>query len=107
MNSRLKRDLLALVRTYLKGGAGGSGLPLKTMLTDLERMVIERALESTHGYSKAAAHILGLQESTLCEKIKRLEIVRKKPGDGKGAPTPDGTRLARPHLAPIVGTPPI
>ena len=45
-------------------------------LADLERMAIEAALRRTRGNVKEAAQRLGIDRSTLYEKIKRYELVR-------------------------------
>lgn len=47
---------------------------LKTRLVAYERRLIEDALRATAYHQRHAAAALGLQPSTLCEKMKRLGI---------------------------------
>ncbi len=50
--------------------------PANMSLRDIERRAIETTLERTEGNVKAAAEILGIDRSTLYEKIKRYDIHR-------------------------------
>ena len=51
-----------------------SGFALSKRLERIERAFIEDALEETDGVQKKAAKLLGVNESTLSPKIKRLGI---------------------------------
>jgi DNA-binding NtrC family response regulator len=55
------------------------GVDLKAVLGDLEDRLINAALERTHGNKNQAARILGLNRTTLVEKLRRP--ARKPDGD--------------------------
>ena len=48
------------------------GLDLKQTVSDLEESLIAQALQRTHGNRNAAAQLLGLNRTTLVEKLRRL-----------------------------------
>jgi transcriptional regulator with PAS, ATPase and Fis domain len=48
------------------------GLNLETLITNIERELIQRALERTNGNKGQAATLLHLKRTTLVEKLKRL-----------------------------------
>ncbi|MEL6216057.1 MAG: helix-turn-helix domain-containing protein, partial [Pseudomonadota bacterium] len=50
------------------------GLSLREHIESIERTLIEEALAMSDGVVSKAAKLLGLQRTTLVEKIKRLEI---------------------------------
>ena len=56
-------------------------------LRDLEKLAIEAALGRSHGNVKAAAAALGIDRSTLYDKIKRLDIPRPSAADDEPAPS--------------------
>jgi DNA-binding NtrC family response regulator len=49
------------------------GLDLDALITDIERELIQRALERTNSNKGQAAKLLNLKRTTLVEKIKRLQ----------------------------------
>ena len=51
-------------------------LPLNVTLQELERQAIAAAIQRTSGNIKEAASVLGIDRSTLYEKIKKYEIPR-------------------------------
>jgi DNA-binding NtrC family response regulator len=53
---------------------GPDGVDLKQLLTDLERTYIRAALEQSGGTISHTARLLGLQRTTLIEKMRRLAI---------------------------------
>jgi len=56
---------------------GGNGrVPLNVTLQELERQAIAAAIQRTSGNIKEAAAALGIDRSTLYEKIKKYEIPR-------------------------------
>ena len=57
-------------------GASAWEVPGNLPLTELERRAIIATLERTHGNIKEAAASLGIDRSTLYDKIKRYEIPR-------------------------------
>ncbi len=73
----LTADDLAFLRPAT-AGAGGPGLALPAGLTlqEIEKQYIEATLQRTRGNVKAAADALGIDRSTLYEKIRRYEIPR-------------------------------
>ena len=57
--------------------AGGNGrVPVNVTLQELERQAIAAAIQRTSGNIKEAAAALGIDRSTLYEKIKKYEIPR-------------------------------
>ncbi|MGC8719260.1 MAG: sigma 54-interacting transcriptional regulator [Thermodesulforhabdaceae bacterium] len=50
------------------------GLDLKKTLEDIERSLIQQALERTGGVKNQAAKLLGLNRTTLIEKMKKLKM---------------------------------
>ena len=52
----------------------GSGIDLKRMLDDLEEQLIHEALEKSSGVKNKAAKLLGLNRTTLIEKMKKRNI---------------------------------
>jgi DNA-binding NtrC family response regulator len=58
-------------------GAGVNGrIPWNVTLQELERQAIAAAIQRTSGNIKEAAAALGIDRSTLYEKIKKYEIQR-------------------------------
>ena len=51
----------------------GNGISLETVMLTIERDLIRRSLERTHGNKGQAARLLNLKRTTLVEKLKRLE----------------------------------
>jgi DNA-binding NtrC family response regulator len=51
-----------------------AGVALEKLVSDLERTLIQRALERTQGNKSQAAELLHLKRTTLVEKMKRLEM---------------------------------
>jgi DNA-binding NtrC family response regulator len=49
------------------------------MVEDYERALIEAALASAGGHQRRAAALLKILPSTLCEKMKRLGMRRRRP----------------------------
>jgi transcriptional regulator with PAS, ATPase and Fis domain len=49
------------------------GIDFERFIADVEREMIRRSLERTHGNKGAAARLLNLKRTTLVEKLKRLE----------------------------------
>jgi DNA-binding NtrC family response regulator len=58
------------------GDSDGWTVPAGTPLADIERRAIAATLERTQGNVKEAAALLGIDRSTLYEKLKRYEIPR-------------------------------
>jgi len=66
-------------------GRPRSGLPTDLTLSELERQVIPAVLDRTGGNVAEAARILGIDRSTLYDKIRRYEIERPGKKEGGGA----------------------
>ena len=49
------------------------GLDFASYIEGVERSLIRRSLERTHGNKRQAAKLLNLKRTTLIEKLKRLE----------------------------------
>ncbi|HXK09148.1 MAG TPA: sigma-54 dependent transcriptional regulator [Vicinamibacteria bacterium] len=67
---------LAFLRPALPAGGEGPALPPGLTLQDLERLYIAATLQRLRGNVRAAADALGIDRSTLYEKIKRYAIPR-------------------------------
>ncbi|MDD5284823.1 MAG: sigma-54 dependent transcriptional regulator [Desulfuromonadaceae bacterium] len=52
----------------------GDGIDMEVTLRDLERKLIVQSLECSNGIKSRAASMLGINRTTLVEKIKRLKI---------------------------------
>jgi len=70
--SALEGELTALLDSH--------GIPAQLMglLTWFENVVIDRALESSGGNKKAAADLMGMQRTTLVEKLRRRHKVESR-----------------------------
>lgn len=51
-----------------------TGIDMVATIQDIERNLIEKALERSHGVKAQAAALLGINRTTLVEKIKRLAL---------------------------------
>src|SRR5262249_7886705 len=69
------------------------GIPLKEVIGDFERRLIESTLQAAGGVQKRAAELLHIKPTTLNEMIKRYDIrprrskrspERQAPGNGRG-----------------------
>ncbi|MEO0500422.1 MAG: sigma-54 dependent transcriptional regulator [Pseudomonadota bacterium] len=65
--------------------ANGRTVDLREILAAQERNYIEAALSHADHVVADAARLLGLQRTTLCEKMRRYEIAREVPFDGRSA----------------------
>jgi len=53
-------------------------MPLKELMTRMERHIIVRTLNKVDGNRRMAAEILGIKNTTLHEKIKKYDIRLKR-----------------------------
>jgi len=60
------------------GGIAGNGINLKETINAMERNLVLQALERTGGVRSKAAQLLGLNRTTLIEKIKKMGIATRK-----------------------------
>ena len=67
---------LAFLKRSQPSAAGGHDLPSGLTLQELEKEYITATLARLQGNVKGAAESLGIDRSTLYEKIKRYEIPR-------------------------------
>jgi DNA-binding NtrC family response regulator len=67
---------LAFLRPATPAGGEGQSLPSGLTLQDLEKQYVEATLQRLRGNVRAAAQALGIDRSTLYEKIRRYEILR-------------------------------
>jgi len=69
-----------LVREYLQKNITQKNIALKHFICDLEKKIILFTLGLTNGNQKNASRILGIKETSLCEKIKKYNLrkIRKK-----------------------------
>ena len=63
-----------LVREYLLKNITERNIALKHFMNDLERRIIHFTLGLTNGNQKNASRILGVKETSLCEKIKKYDL---------------------------------
>ena len=56
--------------------AAAWGIPAGMTMQEMEKVLIIATLERTQGNIKEAASVLGIDRSTLYEKIKKYEIPR-------------------------------
>ena len=61
------------------------GVPLKKRLTDIERALIEQALEQADGNVSKTARLLSVQRTTLIEKINKYDLKCRPEADATGA----------------------
>ena len=73
--SELTEENLAFLQAQQRG-AGTWPVPPRTTLEELERQAIVATIDRTSGNIKEAASVLGIDRSTLYEKIKRYRIPR-------------------------------
>ncbi len=64
------------------------GVPLKKRLTDIERALIEQALERADGNVSKTARLLSVQRTTLIEKINKYDLKCRPEADATGADAP-------------------
>ncbi len=67
-----------LVREYLMKNISSENTSLKMFMTDLEKRIIDFTLSLTNGNQKNASRILGVKETSLCEKIKKYKLKKGK-----------------------------
>ena len=77
----LPDDGPAPARTQFQAGVleiGEAGIDLNEMVSSMERQLIRKALERTGGVRSKAAQLLGLNRTTLLEKMKKMGIEMQK-----------------------------
>jgi DNA-binding NtrC family response regulator len=57
---------------------GEGGISLNDMVSSMEKQLIRKALERTGGVRSKAAQLLGLNRTTLLEKMKKMGIEMQK-----------------------------
>ena len=67
-----------LAKSYIIMNCSKKSIPLKKLMDNLEKLIIDSALQVSRGSQKKAAAILGVKQTSLCEKIKKLKIVKRK-----------------------------
>jgi DNA-binding NtrC family response regulator len=64
-----ERELSRVARRMLRQGFAASDRPLDEIVRQVEKALIEEALEMTHGNQLRASHLLGIARTTLRKKI--------------------------------------
>ncbi len=64
--------------------AAGEAAAEERTLEDMERLMVERALQKTGGNVSRAARVLGITRGALRRKLERLPHLRTEAGDGAG-----------------------
>jgi transcriptional regulator with PAS, ATPase and Fis domain len=82
--SRIQAPALSALRVPV------TGLSFRDVVEDVEEQLIREALEITHGNKNRAAQLLGLNRTTLLEKMKRRAGARPPPPLAPPAPATDG-----------------
>ncbi|MFZ9888487.1 MAG: sigma-54 interaction domain-containing protein [Myxococcota bacterium] len=78
----------------------GVAIDLPQMLTDLEELFVQQALDQTGGNRQAAADLLGLRRTTLVEKLRRRAAREKEATRGYAdASPPASAKLAKVEAA--------
>ncbi|MGB9715121.1 MAG: sigma-54 interaction domain-containing protein [Thermodesulfovibrionales bacterium] len=72
------RDELSYPVKTIEVGIPECGIDINSVVSDIERKLILKALEKTGGVKNRAAKILGLNRTTLIEKMKKMGIELKK-----------------------------
>jgi Response regulator containing CheY-like receiver, AAA-type ATPase, and DNA-binding domains len=72
------RDARARARARAAPGNGGAGRSLRSSVSDLERRVIQEALERNRWNKAKVARELGLSYPTLLSRIKSLQLERRR-----------------------------
>lgn len=75
MEERLAKEIEELAFAFFRMNFIQPSISLKDVLTELEKQVIGGALNLAGGRQRYAARLLDMRESTLCEKIKKLELM--------------------------------
>lgn len=74
MDKSLEQNMDLLVRYYLALNYPQPRIALKDFVRALEKCAIREMLQLTCGQQKKAAEMLGVMETTFCEKVKRYGI---------------------------------
>jgi len=69
-----KKFRLNLLRLFIEYFCLKQRIPLKNLISSVERTIIVRVLSHFNGNQKSAAEFLGIKRTTLNEKIKRYNI---------------------------------
>lgn len=77
-SSEHKKDNLPNPVKEIEVGIPECGIDINSVVSDIERKLILKALEKTGGVKNRAAKILGLNRTTLIEKMKKMGIELKK-----------------------------
>ncbi|MGQ9570049.1 MAG: sigma-54 interaction domain-containing protein [Thermodesulfovibrionales bacterium] len=76
--SENKKDDISNSVKAIDVGIPKCGIDINSVVSDIERRLILKALEKTGGVKNRAAKILGLNRTTLIEKMKKMGIELKK-----------------------------
>lgn len=76
--SENKKDDISNSVKAIDVGIPECGIDINSVVSDIERRLILKALEKTGGVKNRAAKILGLNRTTLIEKMKKMGIELKK-----------------------------
>lgn len=74
MEEKLLKEMEELAYAYFRLNFIQPSISLKEVLAELEKQVIGGALALAGGRQRYAARLLNMRESTLCEKIKKMDI---------------------------------
>ena len=73
--SKIKELRNIMIKDYLYKNVMANKRPLKSFMCDIEKQVIEYSLFLTQGNQKVAAQLIGVNPTTLFEKMKKYGIV--------------------------------
>ena len=74
-NTDMLRENLLNINGYIFRNLKNFNVPLKDFVNGFESQILEHVLLLTNGNQKRAAFLLGVNRSTLCEKVKRYRIL--------------------------------
>lgn len=94
-----REETAPVLRSYDAGVSGfnlpDNGIDLNAAVANLEKSLILRALEKTGGVRSRAATLLGLNRTTLIEKMKKLGLTNNTPGSASEDIAPIGDKIVK------------
>lgn len=83
LDGKLQEAIELITKNYIIKNFADHPLPLGDLLKYLETEIIKYALIVSEDSQKKAAHILGLNTTTLCEKMKKFGITKTERNKNK------------------------
>ncbi len=83
LDQKLLEAIEHLTKSFIIKNFADHPLPLNDLLRETEMEIIKYALIVSEDSQKKAAHILGLNTTTLCEKMKKFGITKTERNKNK------------------------